>query len=105
MDLHHLVGPIVAVMLIVAITSQGGADSIFRKPPPEGVVEIIGVGGSGGIVELTDGSLMFAEGRSYRISTDGGRTWGETQPLNAPMGARGLIRLNNGDHHLRGVDL
>ena len=96
-DLHYLVGPIVTVMLIVASTSQGGADSIVRKPPPEGVVEIIGMGGSGGIVELTDGSLMFAEGRSYRISTDAGRTWGETQPLNAPMGASGLIRLNNGD--------
>ncbi len=97
MDLYHLVGLVVAVIMVVTITGQANADGIFRKPPPEGVSEIIGIGNSGGIVELADGSLMLAQGSSYRLSTDGGRTWGETQPLNAPMGASGLIRLNNGD--------
>ena len=96
MDLHHLVGPIVAVMLIVASTSQADGDGIFRKPPPEGVVEITGISAGGGIVELEDGSLMLAQGSSYRLSSDGGRTWGEAQPLNEQLGTSGLIRLHSG---------
>jgi len=66
------------------------------------VVEITGIRAGGGIVELEDGSLMLVQGRPYRLCTDGGRTWGEAQPLNAPMGVSGLIRLNNGDLSIYG---
>ncbi len=74
----------------------------FRKPAPEGVVEHIGLGKGEGtaMVELDDGSLMLIAGSDYLISSDGGQTWGEPQPLNCEaMGAPtsvSCIRLQSG---------
>ncbi len=49
----------------------------FRKPAPEGVVELtdIGTGTGNGMVVLDDGSLMMVVGSHCHISTDGGQTW------------------------------
>ena len=70
--------------------------SVFRKAPPEGVVELTGLPTRGGIVERKDGSLMLAGGESYRLSTDGGCTWGDEQPLDCPVPVGGVIRLESG---------
>lgn len=78
---------------------------IFCKPVPKGIVELQGINASGGIVELKDGSVMFAEGGGipesknppwHRISKDGGKTWGHSQPLNSPISVGGMIRLQSG---------
>ena len=52
---------------------------VFRKPVPDGVVEMTGFhsGESSALVELQDGSLVLTGGNGCRISKDGGRTWGE----------------------------
>ncbi len=91
-DLLMVIG--VGVLLVSAIRA-GEAKPTFR-PVPEGVVELTGFSADGGIVELNDGSLMLAQGYSYRISQDGGQTWGDAQPLNAEIGAAGIIRLQSG---------
>ena len=70
--------------------------SVFRKPVPEGVTEITGLPTGGGIVERKDGSLMLAYQESYRLSTDGGSTWGDQQPLDCSIPVGGLIRLQSG---------
>jgi len=78
---------------------------IFRKPPPDGVVELVGKIGRGwSLVELKDGSLMaVAEG--YLVSSDDGVTWSEVKSFAAPIceGSRdssdwslGIIRLKSG---------
>ncbi|MCE2434744.1 MAG: exo-alpha-sialidase [Candidatus Latescibacteria bacterium] len=56
----------------------------FRKPAPEEVMELTGIGtGTGnGMVVLDDGSLMMVVGSRFHISIDGGQTWGESRPLN-----------------------
>ena len=69
---------------------------LFRKPVPEAVTEITGLPARGGIVERKDGSLMLAYQESYRLSTDGGRTWGDEQPLDCPIPIGGLVRLQSG---------
>lgn len=86
-------------------------EEIVTKPAfrtiPECVVELIWPSGSdGGIVKLRDGSLMLAqacgindgskESACYRISTDEGKTWGESQPLSSKIGIGGMIRLQSG---------
>ncbi len=43
-----------------------------------------------------DGSLMLAQDTTYRVSNDGGATWDESRPLQAPIGAAGMIRLQSG---------
>ena len=91
------------VSLIVAFASGGnvanaGQELVFRKPVPEGVVEIKGFNVPlGGIVELKDGSLILSQGGGFRISTDGGLTWGEALPPKAKMkNIVGLFRLKSG---------
>ncbi len=65
-----LVSVMVAIFMVAGI-GEGQADSSFRKPVPAGVGEITGISAGGGIVELKDGSLMLAQGSSYRLSADG----------------------------------
>ncbi|MEI8246945.1 MAG: sialidase family protein [Lentisphaerota bacterium] len=62
----------------------------------------------GGIVERRDGTLMFAHANhaglkageasvsAYRVSSDAGKTWSTSQPLNCGMGIWGMIRLKSG---------
>ena len=94
----RMVSSVVVLVALFALAGmdEGQAASIFRKAVSDGVVEMTGIGADGGIVELKDGSLMLAQGGSYRISTDGGLTWGESQSLDCEIGAGGLIRLQSG---------
>lgn len=100
---HHLswlVSVVFAALITagVAVATQAedqGID-ISRKPLPQGVFQSYGIDANGGIVELSDGSLMLANGGSYRLSTDGGRTWDDGHPIKCEIGAGGLIRLRSG---------
>jgi len=88
-------------VVTLCVTNLGKAadetSSISCIPLPPGVVQNVNaISNRGGIVELNNGSLMLAEGKSYRISTDGGRTWGDEQPLNCAIGVGGLIQLKSG---------
>ena len=91
-----LVVSLLVTMFVLAAVGDTRAEIIFRKPVPEGVAEIAGIGAEGGIVALKDGSLMLAQGNSYRLSADGGVTWDEAEPLNCEIGASELIRLLSG---------
>ncbi len=83
--------------LLVAMVSARAERPAIGKPPPEGVVELVGVGGiSHSLVELQDGSLMVIGGSSYRLSTDGGLTWGESQSLGEGISGNGILRLQSG---------
>ena len=90
---------------VVMLVTGGEAEAqrpTFRKPAPDGVIEVIGVAGDevSDLVELKDGSLMLVNGTKYRISTDGGQSWGQAQPLNCEgLGDAkdlSLIRLQSG---------
>lgn len=56
----------------------------LRMPIPKGVVEVTGIssGEASALVERKDGSFMLFGGTTYRVSTDGGATWGEKQTPN-----------------------
>ena len=54
---------------------------LFRKPPPEGVVEVLGIGREWSIAGLDDGSLLAARHRQCRFSRDGGESWSEERDL------------------------
>jgi sialidase-1 len=105
MHLSDLSAVIGVCGLIAAATTIGQARPTLL-PLPEGVVELTGFSADGSVIEAKDGSLMLIqgggvfesgqEGPTRRISTDGGKTWGEAQPLNAQMGAGGVIRLQSG---------
>ena len=88
------------MVLVAGVSVTGGTTASETRPEfrplLDGVVELTGISVNGGIVELKDGSLMLAQGSSYCISTDGGKTWGEPQTLNCEVGAEGVIRLNSG---------
>jgi len=80
-------------------------DRVFRKAVPAGVIETIGIGTDGGIVRLTDGSLLLAQGGSAawsgaqvlaRYSHNDGQTWETPTPFPAPIGVGGMIRLHSG---------
>jgi len=77
--------------------------TLSRKPLPEGVTEIRDITNSGGIVALTDGSIMLARGDLCRTSTDGGQTWSEPQQLNCPIPVAGMIRLQSGALAVYGI--
>jgi len=58
----------------------------FRKPPPEGVIEITNITSAEGsaLVEDEDGTIRLYEGEQYRTSTDGGASWSDPEPLSCP---------------------
>ena len=68
-----------------------------RKPLPESAIEIADIPTIGGFVKRRDGSLMLITGAEYRLSTDGGRTWGKAQTLNSASEIYGIVRLRSGD--------
>ena len=97
MDSHEVLLVLLLMVTIAVVnTGSGQTEVIWRKPVPQGVVEITGISAVGGIVGLKDGSLMLAQGKSYRLSTDSGRTWGESHSLNAPLAVRGMLHLKSG---------
>ena len=96
-------------------TGTGSASRPDLKALPSGVIEHRGTyregiphNGCGGVVELSDGTLMLAYPdhldlktgdvvpSEYRLSSDAGKTWRPPQPLNCGMGASGMIRLQSG---------
>jgi len=87
---------VIASISWLLTTDHVEADPAFRKPLPEGVLEIPGIHQVGGIVGLKNGSLMLAQEQSYRISDDGGASWSDPQPLEAPFPVWGMIRLQSG---------
>ena len=95
--------PVLALMVVLATSARAGAKPVFRKPPPEGVVELVNIAGSGSaLVELKDGSIMLLKGGSYRISTDGGVTWSDGRSLGKGISGNGIIRLQSGALALTG---
>ena len=76
--------------------NQMSGRPVFRKPPPEGVVEVPGIGREWSIAQLEDGSLLAARHRQCRLSRDGGESWSEERDLPEPVSAWGLLRLNSG---------
>ena len=85
-----------------AKSEQEPARPVFSTPPPEGVVEVTGVDISS-LVELKDGSLLgISLDVNGRISTDGGRTWGEPRPLGEGVSGSGIMRLASGALALSG---
>ena len=48
---------------------------VFRKPPPEGVVEGVGIGREWSIAGLEEGSLLAARKQRCRLSRDEGESW------------------------------
>ncbi len=95
----RLLWPVAVLMTMFLVSARGPAVAkpVFRKPPPEGVIEVLaGIGRSWSLVELQDGSLMAVGGSNYRISTDGGQSWGDSQPLGEGVSGNGIIRLNSG---------
>ncbi len=95
----------VCAVLMLATSSSGEGRPDFR-PVPEGVVELTDLPVDGSIVERKDGALMLIYGGGVwesakeapecRVSTDGGRTWGEPVVLDCQIGAGGVIRLQSG---------
>ena len=100
MHIRKILSFVVLANMVMAMANGEAASQelVFRKPVPEGVVEIKGISAAGGIVELRDGSLMLAQGdNKCQISTDGGLSWGQAQPGNVKMtGIGGLFRLHSG---------
>jgi len=100
--------PLVLTLMLVCpmlLSAFASGRPTFRKPPPEGVVQVVGKLGRGwSLVELKDGSLM-AVADGYRISNDDGVTWSDVKPFPDPISARssdgsdwrlGIIRLKSG---------
>ena len=75
-----------------SLEDRNSGPPVWRKPPPEDVVEIAGTGVSS-LVELADGSLLAQNGS---ISADGGRTWTEARSFGDGVDGNGLMRLNSG---------
>ena len=97
------------------LTDDALRNRLKLLPLPDGVIEHRGTTHEGfphnvcgGVVGLKDGSLMLAYPEhvglkrgdpvtsEYRISSDGGKTWGEIQTLNCEMEIFGMIRLQSG---------
>lgn len=96
MVMHLVAAVVVTISVPMAMAPAAGQRPPLRKPPPEGVVELVGVGGSGSsLVELKDGSLMLLLKSSYRISTDGGLSWGKAKSLGKGISGNGIIRLRS----------
>lgn len=98
-----LIALVVAGVFKTGLAADTGT-SISRKPLPAGVIQTRGViRNRGGIVPLADGSLMLAYGRTYRISTDGGRTWHKERAIDCPLDVVGMIRLKTGELAIHGA--
>ena len=69
--------------------SQTPGRPVFRKPPPEGVVEVLGIGREWSIAQLGDGSLLAASKRRCRLSQDGVPPGEREQELPDPVSAWG----------------
>jgi len=87
---------VLTLVLLAVSNGSVSARPTFRKPPPEGVIEVVGALGRGwSLVELKDGSLMAVARTKYRISTDDGVTWSRTKTLpNRIQGS--IMRLKSG---------
>ncbi len=69
----------------------------FRKPPSEGVTEVVGIIGRGwSMASLKSGALMATGGANYRISTDDGLTWSKAQRFPHGIQGDGIMRLKSG---------
>ena len=75
-----------------SLEGRNSGPPVWRKPPPEGVVEIAGTGVSS-LVELTDGSLLAENGS---VSSDGGITWSDPRSFGDGIDGNGLMRLDSG---------
>ncbi len=74
---------------------------VFRKSPPEGVIEHIGIGtGSSAMVELADGRLAIIAGSKSISSTNCGRDWDTRSSLGCEAMGSGAslscIKLHSG---------
>ena len=88
------------------VWGQGAAGekrTLWRKAPPEGVVEISSL--TTGIpwiqtslVELKDGSLLASSYQISRgwVSTDGGKTWSNRRPFGEGVAGNSIQRLRSG---------
>ena len=76
--------------------SETSGRPVFRKPPPEGVAEVVGIGREWSIAQIEAGTLLAASKRRCRLSRDGGASWGDEQELPEPVTAWGLLRLRSG---------
>ncbi|MFH0963179.1 MAG: sialidase family protein [Planctomycetota bacterium] len=89
--------PLVLAFILMALHSAAAEPPGIGKPPPEGVVELVGIGGiDHSLAQLKDGSLMLVGGGSFRLSTDGGLTWGSNQSLGSGVSGTGILRLQSG---------
>ena len=111
MRIHCILSQSLALFVTVAIgnvpaaVAEDSTTTISLKPVPTGVVELINVlNNRGSVIERADGALMHVNGETYQLSTDGGRTWGDDQPLGSPFGALGAIRLQSGALAIYGGD-
>ena len=67
---------------------------VYRKPPPDGVTELVGSLGIGNsLVELKDGTLLSNDGRT---SKNGGRKWTGPRPFGNGAAGSGIMRLKSG---------
>jgi len=90
---------VLVVLVPWAVPASVDGRPTFRKPPPEGVIEVVGKLGRGwSLVELKDGALMGVAGSSYRTSDDDGVSWGKAKKLPDGIGVDGgsIMRLNSG---------
>ena len=104
-----LARPFLFASLAIGVITVGSAaeteNSISRKPLPDGVIETKGVISSrGGIVQLKNGSLMLASGKTCRLSLDTGRTWSEEKRLECDLEISGMIRLQSDELAVYGQD-
>ena len=87
----------VGLLLLCAASVPVAARPIFRKPPPERVVELVGHG-MWSVVELRDGTLLANTGAR---SADGGQTRTEGSFTEGVSGDQ-LLRLQSGALALAG---
>ena len=92
MQASNFLGVIISNSVSGVPAEQPGTKPVWRKPPPEGVVEIVGTDVSS-LVELPDGSLLAQNGS---VSSDGGRTWSEPRSFGDGVDGNGLMHLNSG---------
>lgn len=71
-------------------------DVFSCKTKPQGIPEVKGINSGGGIVELGTGTLLLADGKIYRTSRDGGKSWSDERALNCEINVHGMIRLQSG---------